>query len=456
MAGKMITAKELAAGLSDVLAQAPHQAPARFRHAVVDSRKAGRGDLFFALAGEHADGHDFVRDAAARGASGAVVARAVDAAIAQWVVRDPLEALQALARQRRASLTELRVVGVTGSVGKTSTKEVIAAVLATKHRVLKSEGNLNSEIGMPLVLLELNARHRRAVLEMGMWARGEIALLCHLARPQVGVVTMVGPVHMERLGTIDAIAEEKGVLPASLPADGVAVLNADDARVLAMRERTRAGVITFGLAAQADVRAEDIETRALSGSKFTLVHGGGRETVYSRLPGRAMVHNALAAAAVALTDGFTLAETAEALSAVQVPARLTSHRGANGSTVIDDAYNASPASMLAALDLLGEVAGRKFAVLGDMRELGAAEAEGHRDVGRRAAEVADVIYAVGELGRMIGEAARDAGHGDVRIVADKAQIAPALRTELAPGDVVLVKASRALALETVAQDLREG
>src|SRR5581483_2729288 len=238
MAGKMITAKELAAGLSDVLAQAPHQAPARFRHAVVDSRKAGRGDLFFALAGEHADGHDFVRDAAARGASGAVVARAVDAAIAQWVVRDPLAALQALARQRRASLTALRVVGVTGSVGKASTKEVIAAVLATKHRVLKSEGNLNSEIGMPLVLLELNARHRRAVLEMGMWARGEIALLCHLARPQVGVVTMVGPVHMERLGTIDAIAEEKGVLPASLPADGVAVLNADDARVLAMRERT--------------------------------------------------------------------------------------------------------------------------------------------------------------------------------------------------------------------------
>ena len=256
-----------------------------------------------------------------------------------------------------------------------------------------------------------------------MWAPGEIALLCEIAQPEIGVVTMVGPVHQERLGTIEAIAWEKSQLPASLPGYGVAVLNADDPRVMAMAERSAAHVITFGLAVTADVRADDVQSHGLAGVNFMLVRGVERAPVYSRLPGRAMVHNALAAAAVGIVDGLPLADVAAALSALPRASRMCVHRGRRGSTIIDDTYNASPASMLAALDLLGESAGRKIAVLGDMRELGSVEAEGHRDVGRRAAEIADVVYAVGELGRMIGKAGIEAGHRDVRIVVSKDGIA---------------------------------
>jgi UDP-N-acetylmuramoyl-tripeptide--D-alanyl-D-alanine ligase len=449
----MITAKELATALSPTLIHAPVVGPLRFRRAVVDSRRAGRGDIFVALKGEHADGHDYVADAARRGAAGAIVERSVDVNIAQYVVPDSLRAIQAVARQRRAMRTNVRVFGITGSVGKTTTKELVASVLGTRHPVLKNEGNLNSEIGLPLVIMEMTHRHRRAVLEMGMWAPGEIALLCEIAQPEVGIVTNVGPAHMERLGSLEAIADAKSELVQSLPRDGVAILNADDTVVAAMAERTPANVLTYGLCEGADVRALEVESRGLAGVRFIIAHGDERETVYSRLPGRALVPNALAAAAAAIVDGMTLVDAAAALSAAQVPLRLSAHPGRNGSTIIDDTYNASPASMRAALDLLAETRGRKIAVLGDMRELGPAEAESHREVGAYAAGVADVIYAVGELGRMIGDGAREAGHRDVRIALDKAEVA-ALATELREGDTVLLKASRALALETLLTDLR--
>lgn len=451
----MITAKELATALRPALIRAPSVGPMRFRHAVVDSRKAGRGDLFVALRGENVDGHNYVVHAAARGATGAIVERPVEAEIAQYVVPNTLAALQDLARVRRATRTKLKVVAITGSVGKTTTKELTAAVLDVSYHVLKNEGNLNSEIGLPLVLLEATTRHRRAVLEMGMWARGEIALLCDIARPEVGIITNVGPSHMERLGSIEAIIDAKAELLEALPSDGDAILNIDDPRVAAMTERTNANVITYGLSARADVRAEEIDSRGLAGVRFTLVHDGERAAVYSHLPGRAMVHNALAAVAAGLVDGIALADIAEAITAAQIPMRLAAHRGVNGSTIIDDTYNASPDSMRAALDLLGEVPGRKFAVLGDMRELGDAGHDGHIDVGRRAAEVADVIFAVGDLGRWIGDAAFQAGHSDVHIVMDKSEIAPALLPQLASGDVVLVKGSRALELETVVEALEE-
>ncbi|MBI2723604.1 MAG: UDP-N-acetylmuramoyl-tripeptide--D-alanyl-D-alanine ligase [Chloroflexi bacterium] len=451
----MITAIELATALRPALIRAPSVGPLRFKRAVVDSRKAGRGDIFIALSGEHVDGHDYVADARGRGAAGAIVAHPVEVDIAQYVVASPLAALQDLARARRAARPRLKVVGVTGSVGKTTTKELIAAVLASRYAVLKTEGNLNSEIGLPLVLLELTQRHRRAVLEMGMWAPGEIDLLCDIAQPEIGVVTNVGPSHMERMGTLDAIEEEKGALPASLPEDGVAVLNADDERVSRMAERTAANVITYGLREAADVSAEDVEGHGLAGVSFIAVHGGERQKVYSHLPGRAMVPNALAAIAVGLIDGLTLEECAAALSEAQVPTRLAQHPGINGSVLLDDTYNASPASMLAALDLLAEVQGRKIAVLGDMRELGGAESEGHRTVGRRAAEVADVVVAVGDLGRWIGDTAVQAGHRDVQIFIDPMEAAAALRPQLQAGDVVLLKASRALALERVRDALME-
>ncbi|MEX2247160.1 MAG: UDP-N-acetylmuramoyl-tripeptide--D-alanyl-D-alanine ligase [Dehalococcoidia bacterium] len=435
--------------------RAPGVGPMRFRRAIVDSRKAGRGDLFVALKGESVDGHDYVAQAAGRGATGAIVERSVEADLAQYVVPDALAALQTLARARRDSHPKLRVVAITGSVGKTTTKDLVATVLARRYPLLKSEGNLNSEIGLPMVLLQLTGRHRRAVLEMGMWAPGEIRLLCQIARPEVGIVTNVGPSHMERLGSIEAIAAAKAELVESLPRDGVAVLNADDARVSAMRERTPAHVLTYGLRAAADVRADDIESHGLAGVRFALVHGDQREPVYSRLPGRALVHNALSAAAAGLVDGLTLAEIAEALSEAQPQARLVARRGLNGSTLIDDTYNASPASMAAALDLLAELPGRRIAVLGDMRELGDAEVAGHREIGLRAAEAADVIYAIGELGRLIGDAAREAGHRDVRAFPGKAEAGAALAAELRPGDVVLLKGSRALELETLLDELEE-
>ena len=451
----MITAIEIATALRPALIRAPSVGPMRFRHAVVDSRKAGRGHFFRPPMGAGGFAPGGGAPPAPRGAAGAIVERAVDADVAQYVVPSALVALQELARLRRASRHRLKVVAITGSVGKTTTKELVAAVLATRYPLLKNEGNLNSEIGLPLVLLELTTRHRRAVLEMGMWAPGEIAFLCDLAAPEIGIVTNVGPSHMERLGSIDAIADAKAELVEALPEDGVAILNADDPRVAAMAERTQAHVLTYGLGKTADVRAEEIESHGLAGVSFVLAHAGDREPVYSRLPGRAMVHNALAAAAAGVVDGLSVAEAASALSEAQVPTRLAAYRGINGSTLIDDTYNASPASMLAALDLLGESSGRKIAVLGDMRELGGAEAEGHRDVGRRAAEVADVIYAVGDLGRWIGDAAIQAGHGGVHIAFDKSQIAEALRRELRPGDMVLLKASRALEFETLLDELKE-
>lgn len=451
----MISAKELATALRPALIRAPSVGPLKFRRAVVDSRKAGKNDIFVALPGENVDGHEFVADAARRGAAAAIVAREVDADLAQYVVNDPLKALQALAWVRRQARANVKVIAVTGSVGKTTTKELTAAVLGTRYPLLKNEGNLNSEIGLPMVLLELTRRHRRAVLEMGMWASGEIKLLCDIAMPDVGIVTNVGPSHMERLGSIEAIADAKSELVESLADEGTAILNADDIRVAQMAERTNANIMTYGLSAEADVRAEEIESHGLAGVQFTLVHGDERAHVYSRLPGVQLVHNALAAAAAGIIDGLDVADVATALTEAQIPMRLSQHAGINGSLIIDDTYNASPASMLAALDLLGEVPGRKYAVLGDMRELGDATATGHRDVGRRAAEVADVIFAVGELGRMIGDAATEARHGDVHITMDKDEVARHLRGQLQAGDVVLLKGSRALALETLAADLSE-
>lgn len=449
----MITAIEIATALRPALIRAPAVGPMKFRHAVVDSRKARKGDLFVALNGENVDGHDFVADAASRGATGAIVEREVETDIAQYVVPSALVALQELARNRRTARPKLEVVGVTGSVGKTTTKELTAAVLDVSYHVLKNEGNLNSEIGLPLVLLELTKKHNRAVLEMGMWAPGEIALLCEIAQPETGIITNVGPSHLERMGSIEAITDAKAELVEALPEDGAAILNADDARVAGMADRTSANVMTFGLSLKADVRAVDIESKGLSGVRFDLLHGDERATVYSRLPGKAMVHNALAAAATGIVHGIDLQDIATALSETQIPLRLSAHPGVNGSTIIDDSYNASPASMRAALELLGEVAGRKIAVLGDMRELGSAERDGHADVGRYAAEVADVIYCVGELGRWIGDAAIQAGHGNVYILRDKDEIARELLPQLGAGDIVLLKASRALELETVRAQL---
>jgi UDP-N-acetylmuramoyl-tripeptide--D-alanyl-D-alanine ligase len=290
---------------------------------------------------------------------------------------------------------------------------------------------------------------------MGMYALGEIKTLCEIAEPEVGVVTNVGPSHLERLGSLEAIAAAKSELPESLPDHGFAVLNADDPLVLAMTGRTRARPITYGQSEDADVRATDVVSRALDGVSFRLHWEGSSAPVETRLPGRHIVSNALAAAGVALVDGMSVEEVAAALESASMPLRLTVHPGKGHSTIIDDTYNASPTSMAAALDLLAETPGRRVAILGDMRELGAAEHEGHLAVGRRAGETADVIHTIGALGAVIAEAALDGGHQSVHHHETKEEALEAVQRDLRSTDVVLVKGSRAMALESVVAALKE-
>jgi UDP-N-acetylmuramoyl-tripeptide--D-alanyl-D-alanine ligase len=463
----MLSVADVWQGLSGTLIASsggsPDAGAGVFARGVIDSRDARAGDLFFALRGERADGHDFVPAAFAAGASGAVVSRPVEAPAGAVVyhVSDPLNALQRLAaswRQRH----DVRVIGVTGSVGKTTCKELIADVLSRRYATLKSEANLNTEIGIPLTLLNLRAEHQRAVLELAMYEPGDVALLARITRPSVGVVTNVHPVHLERVRSFGRIVAGKAELVEALPADGLAVLNGDDARVAAMSTRTRARSVLYGLAEQCNVRATELVGRGLDGFSFTLslrgvrlqpdIGAGGRDIrIDCPLPGKHHVYAALAAAAVALNDGMSLDEIAAALREAKLDLRLTVRPGPNGSTLIDDSYNASPASMMAALDLLAETKGRHVALLGHMRELGAAEAEGHALVGRHAAATCDILIVVGEDARSLADAARDAGHRDVRFLPAPEDAADALRKELRPGDVCLIKASRAVGLESVVE-----
>ncbi len=439
-------------GLGAALVAARAPSDGAFARAIIDSRAARQGDLFFALRGERHDGHDFVGAALNAGAAGAVVERPVQAPdnASLFHVSDVPEALQRLAAYWRRR-HDVRVTAVTGSVGKTTCKELIAAVLGQRYMVLKSEGNLNTEIGIPLTLLGLRPEHQRAVLEFGMYARGDIALLARIAVPAVGVVTNIGPVHLERLGSLGAITAAKAELVEALPADGLAVLNGDDSRVAALAQRTRARVVLYGLSSQCDVRATEVESHGLEGITFRLHSAGGSVRVACPLLGRHHVYPALAAAAVALQDGMMLGEIAAALSSARPDLRLRVLRGPNGSIIIDDSYNASPAAMLAALDLLSEMPGRRIALLGEMRELGAAEEEGHRSVGQRAARTCDLLYVTGERCRPLAEAAEASGL-EARWVSPGAA-ADVLRQELRPGDYLLVKASRAMGLEAVVDAL---
>jgi UDP-N-acetylmuramoyl-tripeptide--D-alanyl-D-alanine ligase len=377
------------------------------------------------------------------------------------VVPDPLIALGDLASWWRARHA-VRVVGVTGSTGKTIAKEMIADVLSRAMVTLRNEGNLNSESGLPMTLLRLNRSHEAAVLEMGMYTTGEIARLADIARPEVGVVMAVHATHLERAGSIERIAQGKSELAAALPPDGLAVLNADDPRVVSMRDLTRADVRTFGLAPTAEVRADEIVSRGVAGTEFTLHAGWGTRRMRSGTPGRHLVPHALVAAAVGEWMGVPLDEVADALAAgSRADHRMTIVPAASGATLVDDTYNASPVSVRAALDFLAETpmpAGRRrIAVLGDMLELGPDEERLHREVGALAAETADAIVAVGDRGAWIAEGARAAGAGVVRLAADAEEAASVLDAMVSPGpgDLVLLKASRGIGLER-AVELLEG
>lgn len=431
---------------------------ASFAGASVDSRRIVPGSCFVALRGERVDGHDYISEAIAAGAAAVLLERpqaelpeGSDVALVQ--VGDTLLALQELAAARR-SRSAVRVVGITGSTGKTIAKEIVADTLARSHRVLRNEGNLNSETGLPMTLLNLEPSHEVAVLEMSMYTEGEIARLAEIARPEIGVVLAVHPTHLARAGSIEAIARAKSELPAALPSDGLAVLNADDARVAAMRAVTRASVRTFGLEAGADVRADEIVSHGLDGTEFTLHAPWGSRRLRSAMPGRHLVPHALAAVTVGERLGVPLHEMEQALQqGSRAEHRMELLETAGGVTVVDDTYNASPVSVSAALDFLAEtsLAGRRrrLAVLGDMLELGPDEERLHREIGARAAATLDGLVAVGERGRWIAEAATVAGLQRVATAPDATAALEVVERTLAPsaGDILLVKGSRGIELD---------
>jgi UDP-N-acetylmuramoyl-tripeptide--D-alanyl-D-alanine ligase len=444
----------------------------------IDSRLAIPGSLFVALPGERTDGHDHVGEAFERGGLAALVDRDLPGAWTTFDLRAPpeesqaravkppvclrvvgsLAALQTVAGHWRAKLP-VRVIGITGSVGKSSTKELAAEVLERRYRTLRNPGNLNNEIGLPLSMLRLTETHQRAVLEMGFYVPGEIALLCRLARPAVGVVTNISPVHLERARSMAAIVDGKAEMVESLPPapDGVAILNADDERVAGMASRTAARIFTYGFASGADLRASDDEGLGLEGIRFTLHHAGESFHVHVPLLGRHSVHTALRAAAVAVVEGMPWDEILDGLQNTQSQLRLVAVQGPKGALLLDDTYNAAPSSVIAALNLLAELEGRRIAVLGDMLELGDFEERGHRMVGARAAQVAAELVAVGERARWIADEAARSGLSPSRIsaVADSAAATELLRTRIGAGDVVLIKGSRGMHMDSIIAGLEE-
>ncbi|MCC6730841.1 MAG: UDP-N-acetylmuramoyl-tripeptide--D-alanyl-D-alanine ligase [Chthonomonadales bacterium] len=422
----------------------------------IDSRQGAAGSVFFALRGERADGHAFVRAAFEAGAAAAVVERAVDGAgQPQLEVADPLTALGDLARAWRSRF-DLPLVGVTGSVGKTSTRDMVAAALGPRLRVHASESNHNNEIGVPLTLLGLAGDHEAAVVEMAMRGAGQIAHLCEIARPIVGVVTNVGVSHLELLGSRQAIADAKAELLEALPSRGAAVLPADDPFVERLTARCRCRALTFGLSAGADVRVTDLAFGDGGEPRFRL--NGLRVTL--RAPGVHHARNAAAAVAAALALGLKLEEAVAGLDGFRAPAmRMEVITGRGGVLVLNDTYNAAPDSMAAALATLALRAAspgaRAVAVLGDMKELGAYSEEAHRYVGELP-EMACVglLVTVGREAEAIACAARARLPAEAVVsLTDTLAAAGELPRRVRPGDVVLVKGSRAMEMERIVRAL---
>lgn len=465
-----MTLAEIAAAVGGTVLGAPDAAAVVVAApASVDSRSVQPGGLFVAVPGEHVDGHEFARAAVDGGAAAALVEREdVDVAPAVRAA-DPVAALQALGAAVRDRVAEgTLVVGITGSSGKTSTKDLLAAVLETAGETVATAGSYNNELGLPLTLTRVTPTTRHLVLEMGARHLGNIRELCGLARPTVGVVLNVGSAHVGEFGSREAIAQTKGELVESLPAGGVAVLNADDPLVRAMAARTAARVVLVGESSDADVRAEDVRLDGAARATFDLVTGGARAQVRLRLHGEHHVANALSVAAVALEAGLSLDDVAAALSAAGPRSRWRMEvvERPDGVTVVNDAYNANPESMRAGLKALvalarsgtGDRAGgrRTWAVLGEMLELGDSSRDEHDAVGRLAVRL-DVnrLVVVGEGARAmhLGAALEGSWGNESAWVPDADAALALLRDELAPGDVVLVKASRAAGLEKVAEAL---
>jgi UDP-N-acetylmuramoyl-tripeptide--D-alanyl-D-alanine ligase len=425
----------------------------------IDSRTVGAGELFFAVKGERLDGHDFVSAALERGAAAAVVRKdqlnRYSAKSRLLAVDDTLAALQTLATAVRRVWGK-PLVGVTGSAGKTTTKEAIAHVLASRWRVLKSEGNFNNHFGLPLMLLKLEPEHDVAVIEMGMSHAGEIRALAKIAKPEIGVVTNVAPVHLEFFDSIAGIARAKYELIESLPASGTAVLNADDEYVSQFGRDFKGRVITYGTKATADVRCENVRTCGAEGSEFDVVVAGGREHARLPLVGEHNILNALAAVAAGLARGMKPSDAVAALATLAPPDKRGQVLQLGNITVINDCYNSNPKALGAMVDALAAMkAGRRIVVAGEMLELGPTGEAMHRAAGQHVAEKKiNVLVGVRGLAQAMVEGARQAGT-QAEFVVTPEEAGEWLARETHDGDVVLLKASRGVKLEKALETWRK-
>ena len=422
-----------------------------------DTRTLQPGDLFFALIGESSEGHKFLADALVKGASGVVVSRKVEARSLAIRVDDTLRALGDLAAYYRSKFDPI-VVGVTGSVGKTTTREMIAAVTAALGPVLKNAGNFNNEIGVPLTLFQLSQKYKAAVIEMAMRGKGQIEYLAKIAKPKIGVITNIHMSHIELLGTLDAIADAKAELLDYLPDDGAAVLNADDAYFDYLKKRAKCRVVSFGESESADVRAVSAGIDSKGCCSFQVKTKRGSFDVRISVPGEHNIKDALAAIAVGEVLKIDQEYMRNALANFKAPEKRSNFiPSRRGFVVIDDTYNASPASVKSAIKTLAMTeGGRKIAVLGDMLELGDHAAAAHVDVGKAVKEAGiDMLAVVGQLAKLIARGAIDAGMpvSAVSEYEDSYQAAQDLVGKVQGHDVVLVKGSRAIKMERVVEGL---
>ena len=444
--------------------------------ATIDSRCVIPGSIFFALQGERVDGHKFIPQALAAGAQVVVMDRDIDIdlpvidleTINQNTplhipslpfgikVNDTLKAMQQIATYQRCT-RQMKVIGITGSVGKSSTKELVAEVLGIHFTTHKNPGNYNNEIGLPLTLMNTGYGQDCVVLEMGFYYPGEIKFLCEIAAPQIGIVTNIGTVHAERAGSQEKIAEGKSELVQALPENGFAILNYDDPFVRPMSEKTSAKVLFYGLSPAADLWADAIRSNGLKGITFDIHYQGLSFHVQVPLLGRHSVQTILRAAAAGLAMGMSWDEIISGLQRGHTQLRMVAVRTESGALILDDTYNATPESMLAALDLLDELKGYKVAVLGDMLELGAYEEIGHHQVGEKAAAVVNHLITVGKLGRIIAQTAAQAGlpENEITSVDNSAEAVEVLKYNLTAEDVVLIKGSHGLHMDTISAALEK-
>jgi UDP-N-acetylmuramoyl-tripeptide--D-alanyl-D-alanine ligase len=424
----------------------------------IDSRTLTAGDLFIAIAGERFDGHEYVQTALEKGAVGAIVAGEKKVAgdpLRLLQVEDTVKALQLLGAAARR-LWGKPLLAVTGSAGKTTTKEILAHILATRFRVMKSSGNLNNHIGLPLQLLKLEAEHDLAVVEMGMNHAGEIRALGALAHHDLAVVTTVAPVHLEFFGSLKEIARAKYEIIETLHSGGVAVLNADDEYVCQFGRDFKGKVVTFGTKRAADVSARNIKLNGAEGSTFDLVVGSVEEPVTFPLVGEHNIYNALAAAGAAIERGLTPSQAAVALSSIAPPDKRGQVLQIGGATIINDCYNSNPRALAAMIDTLASMkAQRRILIVGEMLELGPTAEALHRESGKHAAEKKiDLVIGVRGMARAVAEAACGAGT-QAQFVETPEQAGEWLAQNLRPGDAVLLKASRGVKLERALERLQK-